>query len=535
MSRIRNGDEFRTAFQRARADYDRIFKPQLDRVRALYDPLPAARRPPNIDESLEHHARCYVINALLAGLNWRLNFKLEDDLPNLLPEAGVRSQITGRRRFLDYLGIEHRTNRPLLLVEAKRPSAVLPVLLTLPDIPSSRPGPSSVRGAIAVTDTDSVVISRGLAGESLGGDWPDWLSDLRGYVRSVRVATGQAPKRVVITNGHWMVLFLRPDEAFVEQGPCDPRSIVVFRTPDEILESSAYLFTELEHQRVLGEAPTLRPVELPFYVESRQILEAMHGLRVRYEAAQAIYQREPMIHVAPVVFLHTDFGAWLRVESAAQFPIPHEPDHLVDHLEAVRERARALLAEIADTLRIELRPQPIEGHFANTDSFEAQKAVIKLLDDEYWIVTGEKTHYLVAEPTVPDCLYHDFANSQRLGVPAMPGPVLQRSVEPRSFFYSPETHHCSHSTVALAKSQMITPENRGRCGTRSSQNGEAFCEIWSFEQRLCCRTCVFESVCTKAQTFRLPCQDLIQIHDAAPIEIDARVGLATRDEQGSEV
>ena len=31
------------------------------------------QRPPNFDEALEHHARSYLINALLAGLNWRLN------------------------------------------------------------------------------------------------------------------------------------------------------------------------------------------------------------------------------------------------------------------------------------------------------------------------------------------------------------------------------------------------------------------------------------------------------------------------------
>jgi len=294
---------------------------------------PPERRPPDFDESLEHHARCYLINALLAGLNWRLDLSLEEGLPNLLPEATVRSQASGTRRFLDYLGIEHETNKPLLIVEAKRPSSAIPVLATLPDISTTDPRPAPAQGAIPVTGTDSVVISRGLAGKPLSGDWSRWLQDLRDYVRSVNARTGKVPKRVAITNGDWLVLFLRPAEAFIEEGDCDPRSILVFRTSREILQGGAVLFSQLEHQLVLGEAPTLRPVELPFHVEARHIQQAMHGLRLRYEQAKAIYQREPMVYVAPVVFIRTDLGAWLRVESSAtQYSIPHMSDQLPAHL-----------------------------------------------------------------------------------------------------------------------------------------------------------------------------------------------------------
>ena len=34
-----------------------------------------------------------------------------------------------------------------------------------------------------------------------------------------------------------------------------------------------------------------------------------------------------------------------------------------------------------------------------------------------------------------------------------------------------------------------------------------FCEIGRFEWHLCCRTCAFEEVCTKAEVFHLPCQN----------------------------
>jgi hypothetical protein len=515
VNRIANADEFRIAFEQVRRDYDRLFRRQLDTLRARYDGLPPEQRPPDFDEALEHHARCYLINALLAGLNWRLDLRLEDGLPNLFPEIAVRSEASGTRRFLDYLGIERSTNNPLLMVEAKRPNSPLPVLATLQDISTKRTRQASVQSAISVTDTGSVVISRGLAGKPLGGDWSQWLEDLRDYVRSVNASTGKVPKRVVITNGDWLILFLQPAAAFVEAGECDPRSILVFRTSEEILERSAVLFSGLEHQAVLGEAPILRPVELLFHIEPSHIQNAMHGLRLRYEQAKAIYQREPMIYVAPVLFLRTDLGAWLRVESSEkQYSIPHESYKLPIHLEDVRASAHSLLAETCKILKIDLSVTSLEQHFADSNSFNVQNAVVKLSDDQYWIVTGEQTHFLIREPTVPDCPYHDYAHTHSKGVAAQPGPVLQRSVDPRSFFYSPETHHCAHQNVALAKSQSVTAKNRERCGPRSSRDGEAFCEIWSFERRLCCRTCVFEPVCTKAQVFHLPCQRPVQIEKA---------------------
>jgi hypothetical protein len=512
VSRTRNADEFRTAFQQARSEYDRVFRRQIEAVRAQYDPISMERRRADLDESLEYHARCYVINAFLTALNWRLDLALEAGLPNLLPEAGVRSFASGTRRFLDYLGIEHHTNNPLLIVEAKRPSSRLPVLSSLPDIASGITNTSGVASAIVATEMDSVVISLGLAGEPLSGEWPTWLDDLRDYVGSVANQTGQAPRRVAITNGEWLVLFLDPTEALLAGGTPDSKSILVYRTADEIIQNGATLFSQLEHQRVLGETPPLRPVELPFHMQAHQIREAMHGLHLRYEQAQAIYHRAPMIHVAPIIFLRTDQDAWLRVEAIdGQYSIPHENERLSGHLEAVRAAGQGLLAEISNTLVLGLSASTIQGHFDDSDSFAVQKAVVKLPGDEYWVVTGEHTHYLTTEPSVPQCPHHDYGNSHTAGVAAEPGPIVRRSVDPRSFFCSRESHHCAHGNVALAKSQQVTPENRERCGSRSSRDGEAFCEIWSFERRLCCRTCAFELVCIKAQTFRLPCSPLVQI------------------------
>ncbi len=116
MSRVRNADEFLLRFRKVRKAYEDIFAHRIAQVRAQYAGKPEEGL---IDKSLEAHVRVYVVNALLAALNWRLDQNPEDGLPNLIPEAPIRSQHSGTIRFLDYLGMERETINPLLIVETK--------------------------------------------------------------------------------------------------------------------------------------------------------------------------------------------------------------------------------------------------------------------------------------------------------------------------------------------------------------------------------------------------------------------------------
>lgn len=147
MSRVRNSYEFLRRLRGISGAYDQLFRPRIDKIRNQFSRTPLGAVPPDVDESLEAHSRAYFVNGFLAALNWRLDVTPEDGLPNLIPEAPVSSSETGRRRFLDYLGFERGTTRPLLVVETKRPSAPLPRLAMPASAPSSRsptstgPGP----------------------------------------------------------------------------------------------------------------------------------------------------------------------------------------------------------------------------------------------------------------------------------------------------------------------------------------------------------------------------------------------------------
>jgi hypothetical protein len=263
----------------------------------------------------------------------------------------------------------------------------------------------------------------------------------------------------------------------------------------------------------LGKAPPLTVGELPFYVTPYVVKGAMHGLRLLYIEEPGFYELSPVIKVLPVLFLHSRYGAWLRVEASDEQKLPHVYDELASHLDAVRASAEHLLQEVSGSLGMALAVSPVADHYYAHESFADLCGVIEVdarssnRSSEYLIVTGANTHYFLPEPSVPECPYHDWAESRKEGVESNPGPVMIRRVhDPRSFFKSGEPHHCAHREVGNTKASPITFDNRDRCGPRSGEVGQAFCEIARFEEHLCCRVCAFEEICTKAQVFHLPCE-----------------------------
>jgi hypothetical protein len=232
-----------------------------------------------------------------------------------------------------------------------------------------------------------------------------------------------------------------------------------------------------------------------------------HGLRLRYAEQLGVYAKvSPVVKVAPILFLKSRFGAWVRLGSRPNdYELPHERERLAAHLAAVATAAETLLRDVSESLGRHYRPRRLTEHYEDQEGFSVMPGVFESGRDQFTLLLGDKTHYLLPTPTVAGCPHHDWAQSQELGK-AGNGPIMVRSVLPRSFFISKEVHHCAHREVEAAKGSPITAGNREGCGSRSGPDGHAFCEVWHFEAHLCCRTCAFEEVCTKAKVFRLPCQ-----------------------------
>lgn len=480
MTDVRNANDFSHCLRTIQDRYTEQFGPRIRQIRQQFGSVPKEE----LDFILEAHARAYFVNRFLEALNWRIDQETEEGLPPLIPEAPIRSSQKASIRYLDYLGLDRSTETPLLIVETKRPSALLPRIFQS-------------------TTTYQEVICKGLAGEKLTDEWNEWLTTLADYSNSV-MEKSTAPLRVVITNGSWLILFLDPASTFSNKNEAEPEGILVYENFEEMDRRSTELFENLEYFKLSRETRAFAIGELLFNFEKTDITELMHGLRLRYSEPEGVYERSPSICVAPVLFFRIRTGAWFRVEGPKQFVLPHENESLSKHLSDVKKQASLLLSDIRERLEVQLIPKSVEAHYLDANGFNQLKGLSELSRNNYLVVTGEDTHYLREQPTVIECPFHEWGFANQNGCSSA-GPIVARSVAPRSFFLSGEIHHCAHREVITAKSSQITKNNMERLGARSGSLGQAFCEIWSFDEHLCCRTCVFEQVCTKSDSFKLPC------------------------------
>ena len=172
--------------------------PLIARIRDQYIGKTGSNPSSSFDEKLEIHLRVYFIDTLLESLNWRFDRDTYGNTPNLLPEAVVRSVQSGHRRYLDYLGFEAETDRPLLVVETKRPNSPLPRRTDAAFASSADLSSQDIRLLLRQTLLD------GLSGEKLDGEWNDWLeTDVLQLSKISKRATGwvdQGPSHAATSN-----------------------------------------------------------------------------------------------------------------------------------------------------------------------------------------------------------------------------------------------------------------------------------------------------------------------------------------------
>jgi len=485
---VRSASDFRHAYRGLQADYDRLYGPKVREVRTvLADPK---RKDPNLEEALEAHVRTYLIDGTLRALGWVITPSTPAEIANMIPEAQV-DPVTGARRFMDYFGYEREVTQPQLIVEAKRPSEF----------------PVQPNGS---TDPASTMVSKWLKQPNRApGEWKDWIPSLQDYVVSVFVRTDAYPMRCMITDGNWLVVFENPQDAFGAGGNCEDRYIHVFIDRDDVDDRYDEVFLLLDQRSVSGFASEIAPGAIPGSIATANVVQLVHGLRLRYATTETVAQLVPTISVTPIILLRSDAGSWLGVaRNDDVFLFPYKYGELSTHIQEVHAAAEILLNRVCQQLGRQLLPTTLEGHYADQEAFEGLHTVeeVRRQGDHFRVVTGRFKHFLLAEPTVPDCPHHDFGKSVELHCQAGQLPIINRSIKtPRAYFTNTQLHHCCHEDVDAAKHVIISEENKQTCGARSGRKGDVFCEIGPFEEFLCCRTCCFQQVCTASEVFRLPC------------------------------
>jgi len=466
------------------------------------------------DELLEHHTRVFVLDKLLFALGWKLEGGA-GAASNMVTEAFLKSaQKKESILFLDYLGYEGNTDVPLLVFEAKRFAAIPPKQLLEIGRSNTQQGQfASTREALCAAFKDP---------SWLQGEWHEHVDQLTRYYKAVLKQYKRPPAVMAIGNGEWLVVLKEPEATFNGKGTA--ASFLVFESENretspaigavyqeyfkEIYEALAFIN--------LCKTTTGMPPELiPNAVKTAKQVKIMRGVRLGYSGVprlkSSIY---PLIEVEPVAFVRGASGPWILIEITADgINMPHDLSGLKNHLAEVQNRSDQLLARLKQNLQFEPIEVSIVDHYADTDSFSSRcgvtsEGIWEPGMDSYLLVTGSFSHFILPEPQIPNCPKHFWKNCDP-GIdgrhPQTGGLSNPSFVGTKAFFGEGTSHHCAAGSTHGNK---LMPHDKLRTtdfGHRSSEDGEHFCEIFDFEQMLCCQTCVYVEVCSQSKLFKLPC------------------------------
>jgi hypothetical protein len=466
---------------------------------------------------LEHHARAFVLDQLLASLGWTVGQSAVADETNVLTEAFFKAASSDKvTNYLDYLGFDKSVTLPLMVFEAKRLGSAQPSFL--------RNLAASAQPAQTFHRTEDALAAAVGAPKWLKGEWLEHLQQLERYYRGVIKKFKQAPTVMAIGNGEWLVIILKPEVVFDGSPTADCFRVIEM---DQLLPpGTAYLTAyeeihqHLAHDRLAPAASFLAPESIPMAIRESNSVELMRGLRVGYTSTQTSVRKGPRPHldVSPLVFLRLPAGAWVAVGLDVDGEtMPHEGNgatQLGHHLQAVQTASDHLVARVRGLLKVAPVEVELSTHYRDGHSFASRPGVMREnpgLDTgtrAYLLVTGRQSHFLLPKPRVADCPYHRWSDCDPHAVGRHPPAAALAApsyVGARAFFPDGRLHHCAAGVTHNMKSAQVNSGMQTAFGIRSAAEGGPFCELFDFESMLCCQTCVFFDVCAQAQAFKLPC------------------------------
>ena len=474
------------------------------------------------DRLLEHHTRAFVLDKLLFALGWRQEANAGGP-QNLLTEAYYKTANAKETTlFLDYLGYDAVKDLPLLVFESKRFGSALPSQLIKLGF-SKRPRElfKSSADALSAAFKDT---------SWLKGDWKKHLKQLTKYYYSILDEHKQAPGVMAIGNGEWLVIIRNPERVF--NGQCTADDFLVIEPEEKEHIGAAYLrrlkeiYDLIAFDRLCLTARGVPPELIPSQIRIAQQVELMRGVRVGYSNLPKLKSDiHPRLEIEPVAFVRISTSPWILVElPAAGHELPHVADQLPVHLAKVLDHSNNLVTRIGQRLAMPPTLVSLAQHYADGNSFSTRAGVsgedtMKPGIQGFVLVTGTESHFIRANPRVLHCPKHVWANcdpvvdGQHPPDRALSNPSV---LNIKAFFPDGWAHHCA---AGVTHNSKLTPHDKNLLrdfGRRSSEDGSPFCEIFDFEQMLCCQTCVFFEVCEKSKLFRLPCM-AVAAPAAAPI------------------
>jgi hypothetical protein len=438
-----------------------------------------------IGAPLEHTTRIHLLDSLAELLGWQLG--LGGDMTE---EVRLKN---GTTTFMDYLGVAPDTNAPVLLIEAKA--------WDTPFIEPRASGASFFYRAELISEAiDHWRCDGDKATSPAVGDWHDHIKQVGNYVKGLWDVHQHPVPRAVITSGQWLVVFTKPVATFID-GPASVEDIKIFQK-QEYCTRALDLYGLLSKASLCVETPShIRASQILDYTTPAAITNCFHALHVSHEATGSpAFIRRPRILVYPALVLQRNDGALLTIlEHIDPFDLFYQPSidnpelALEPHLDKVAAAAEALLKLTGKQLGLELQPSALDDFPGYTINTKVDRVMSKSLIKRYpkepdaWVlITGHATHFLKLAPDVA-CRYHRWGAchdaGQAIGTNAVSMP---RIVPPRSFFTDGQPHHCAHQEL--------------------KDRRDARCQIQLIDERICCKSCLFASVCWPGpQRSSLPC------------------------------
>jgi len=421
----------------------------------------------------EAQVRQYIIDPMLEACGWKLN-----DPTYLVVEAGVDpSNDKQHRRFLDYFGVGRRDEcRASLLVEAKRLSHELPAHDEGMDL--GRVMTDALKEAKKAGRTPSGKWKRSL----LSAEWLDVLTTLFDYVTRLHSSSHGAPRKVLLTNGDWLVVFIDPVKTLVSHDFA-ANDLLVVSDLEQAGKSAASLFVHLAYESFTDSLPEQKPFDLCRFVEpGGDPLPASFAA----EISTAQLRTRPLLGVLPAVAVRMPGGGWVRFKNpAVEERVLVEDAQLPEEMAAIRVHAEKLVSDLEPQRELSfVTAVAFEETVTKAPPFPSSRLLRRDAADRFVMYLGTETHPFVDPGEFAGCQYHFYGEAKKEGVAAEP-PVYKRSTEPPAYFPSGSAQHCAHGGVHAQRATI--------------------CAIRAMDEFLCCRACALQVRCWPDGAPTFPC------------------------------
>lgn len=452
------------------AALDKDIIPFIERHAALASNLPVEKfAGQGKDLITEAQVRAFLLDPLLEELGWSIT-------TTMLVEAGIEAINKGEyRRFLDYLGVGSLSEtKALILVEAKRLSLKLPLHENGMD-----PKRIIIDALIKSFTPDEEIVD-------ISAEWVKILRTLANYVDRLKNNEYGTPKRAILANGDWLVVFLNPAKSLLERR-LDPEDFIVAKSLPEAIKLAPELVKALAYDHLAEFLPAMNCEDLRTYVNPD---DGQLNAVLSYEVFSGVVAGSKVeIGFQPSVVVQIPNGSWVRfIDDTQSHIMIRGTDKLDEDMGELKQNSNALVQKLLTQAQLTMiDSKTYEDLVINKPEFPST-TLIRLEKKEHHILhTGDISIPFIDPGSYSNCPYHSHGPAAAEGHAVTESPITRRSLRPLVHFPSGSPIHCA---------------------SRRTENLKKDCPMLAITNYVCCRACSLQARCWPHGMDALPCIEM---------------------------